>query len=80
VIGTPKPKGEGCLPKLGSSAGKPATMFCKERHVAVYLLELNNGDISVGSTDGLRRRFDSHQNGRVVSTSKYLPAARGASR
>jgi hypothetical protein len=53
---------------------------CKERHVAVCLRELNNGDISVGSTDGLRRRFDSHQNGRVVSTSKYLPAARGASR
>jgi putative endonuclease len=40
----------------------------------VYFLELSNGDIYVGSTDDLRRRFSSHQQGHVVSTSKYLPA------
>jgi putative endonuclease len=40
----------------------------------VYFLELSNGDIYVGSTDDLRRRFASHQQGRVVSTRKYLPA------
>ena len=40
----------------------------------VYFLELSNGDIYVGSTDDLRRRFAFHQQGRVVSTSKYLPA------
>jgi len=40
----------------------------------VYFLELSNGDIYVGSTDDLRRRFSSHQSGHVVSTSKYLPA------
>jgi len=40
----------------------------------VYFLELSNGDIYVGSTDDLRRRFASHQQGHVVSTSKYLPA------
>jgi predicted GIY-YIG superfamily endonuclease len=40
----------------------------------VYFLELSNGDIYVGSTDDLRRRFKSHQKGQVVSTRQYLPA------
>jgi predicted GIY-YIG superfamily endonuclease len=40
----------------------------------VYFLELRNGDIYVGSTDDLRRRFKSHQTGHVASTRKYLPA------
>jgi predicted GIY-YIG superfamily endonuclease len=39
----------------------------------VYFLELSNGDIYVGSTDDLRRRVTSHQQGHVISTSKYLP-------
>ncbi len=39
----------------------------------VSFLELSNGDIYVGSPDDLRRRFSSHQQGHVVSTSKYLP-------
>ena len=39
----------------------------------VYFLELSNGDVYVGSTDDLRRRVASHQQGHVVSTSKYLP-------
>ncbi|MFM9890171.1 MAG: GIY-YIG nuclease family protein [Rickettsiales bacterium] len=39
----------------------------------VYFLEMNNGDIYAGSTPDLRRRFESHQNGQVISTSKYLP-------
>jgi predicted GIY-YIG superfamily endonuclease len=39
----------------------------------VYFLELCNGDIYVGSTDDLRRRFDSHQRGYVLSTRNYLP-------
>lgn len=39
----------------------------------VYFLELSNGDIYIGSTDDLRRRFKSHQQRHVVSTSKYLP-------
>src|SRR5260370_17238672 len=39
----------------------------------VYFLELSNGDIYVGSTDDLRRRVASHQQGHVVSTSKFLP-------
>jgi putative endonuclease len=41
------------------------------RHV--YFLELKNGDIHVGSTDDLRRRFASRQQGHVASTSRYLP-------
>ena len=40
----------------------------------VYFLELTNGDVYVGSTHDLRRRFNSHQSGHVTSTSKYLPA------
>jgi predicted GIY-YIG superfamily endonuclease len=40
----------------------------------VYFLELKNGDIYVGSTNGLRRRFRAHENGQVSSTSTNLPA------
>jgi putative endonuclease len=40
----------------------------------VYFLELSNGDIYVGSTNDLRRRFSNHQEGSVASTRKYLPA------
>ncbi|HTW33441.1 MAG TPA: GIY-YIG nuclease family protein [Rhizomicrobium sp.] len=40
----------------------------------VYFLELNNGDVYVGSTDDLRRRFKSHQCGKVTSTRLLLPA------
>ncbi|MGC1444773.1 MAG: GIY-YIG nuclease family protein [Xanthobacteraceae bacterium] len=39
----------------------------------VYLIELKNGDIYVGSTNDLRRRIASHQQGDVTSTCKYLP-------
>jgi predicted GIY-YIG superfamily endonuclease len=39
----------------------------------VYFLELNNGDIYVGSTNDLRRRLSAHQQGSVASTCKYLP-------
>lgn len=41
----------------------------------VYFLELSNGDIYVGSTNDLKRRYSSHQSGRVLSTKTYLPAA-----
>lgn len=40
----------------------------------VYFLQLTNGDIYVGSTNDLRRRVASHQQGRVISTRRYLPA------
>jgi len=39
----------------------------------IYFLELSNGDIYVGSTNDLRRRFASHQQGHVSSTCNYLP-------
>ena len=39
----------------------------------VYFLELNNGDIYVGSTDDLRRRVTSHEQGQVKSTRPHLP-------
>jgi putative endonuclease len=39
----------------------------------VYFLELRNGDIYVGSTNDLKRRYASHADGRVVSTRSFLP-------
>ena len=39
----------------------------------VYFLELSNGDIYVGSANDLRRRYASHQAGRVLSTKAHLP-------
>ncbi|WP_095201065.1 GIY-YIG nuclease family protein [Mesorhizobium carmichaelinearum] len=39
----------------------------------VYFLQLRNGDIYVGSTNDLRRRFESHRSGHVVSTKANLP-------
>jgi len=40
----------------------------------VYFLELANGDIYVGSTNDLRRRVKSHDDGQVLSTRFHLPA------
>jgi putative endonuclease len=39
----------------------------------VYFLELNNGDIYVGSTNELRKRLHNHQNGQVLSTRSHCP-------
>jgi predicted GIY-YIG superfamily endonuclease len=54
-------------PKLQRSAGRlyPCGTF--------NFLELRNGDIYIGSTNDLRRRFASHQQG-CVDTKQYLPA------
>ena len=41
----------------------------------VYFLQLHNDDVYVGSTNDLRRRFESHQSGQVTSTKAYLPVA-----
>ena len=40
----------------------------------VYFLRLDNGDVYVGSTNDLRRRFATHKAGGVASTRKSLPA------
>jgi predicted GIY-YIG superfamily endonuclease len=39
----------------------------------VYFLELRNGDIYVGSTPDLKRRFTEHQDGRALSAKTYRP-------
>jgi putative endonuclease len=39
----------------------------------VYLLGLSNGELYVGSTNDLRRRLSTHQQGSVAATSKCLP-------
>ncbi|WP_292474417.1 GIY-YIG nuclease family protein [Mesorhizobium sp.] len=41
----------------------------------VYFLQLDNGDVYVGSTNDLRRRFESHRSGYVASTKAHLPVA-----
>ena len=55
------------ISRSGNAAqGDPAVWY-------VYFLQLSNGDIYVGSTNDLRRRFDSHQTGQVLSTKTYRP-------
>lgn len=39
----------------------------------VYFLRLSNNDIYVGSTNDLRRRIKSHNDGDVISTRAHLP-------
>ena len=39
----------------------------------VYFLELSNHDVYVGSTNDLKRRVFSHQNGDVTSTRAFRP-------
>lgn len=39
----------------------------------VYFFQLNNGHIYVGSTNDLKRRFKSHENGQVTSTKAHVP-------
>jgi len=39
----------------------------------VYFLELNNGNIYVGSTDDLKRRFSSHQAGVLSRQNHTFP-------
>ncbi|HYB57705.1 MAG TPA: GIY-YIG nuclease family protein [Alphaproteobacteria bacterium] len=39
----------------------------------VYFLQLNNGDVYVGSTNDLRRRVLSHEQGHVPSTKAHMP-------
>ncbi|WP_246506634.1 GIY-YIG nuclease family protein [Mesorhizobium silamurunense] len=38
-------------------------------------MQLDNGDVYVGSTNDLRRRFESHRSGYVASTKAHLPLA-----
>jgi len=44
----------------------------------VYFLQLSNNHIYVGSTDDLKRRFKSHQNGQVLSTRNNRPVVLSA--
>lgn len=40
----------------------------------VYFLLLKNGDVYVGSTNDLKRRYKSHNLGQVSATRPFLPA------
>lgn len=40
----------------------------------VYFLELSNNDIYIEHTRDLKQRFESHNNGNVISTKDFLPA------
>ena len=39
----------------------------------VYILRLENQHLYVGSTNDLKRRFEAHQRGHVVSTRAHTP-------
>ena len=39
----------------------------------VYVLSLSNGQIYIGFTKDLKKRIEEHNNGKVFTTSKYLP-------
>lgn len=66
-LATRKATAQGDRPKRSSAQGDSLLWY-------VYFLELSNGDIYVGSTNDLKRRFPSHQAGHVLSTKPYLPA------
>lgn len=40
----------------------------------VYFLELSNNQIYVGFSSDVHQRFEAHSEGKVLSTSKFLPA------
>jgi putative endonuclease len=61
--------GEGCLPKLLKERRETAAVWY------VDFLRLSNNDIYVGSTNDLRRRVKSHDDGHVLSTKAHLPVA-----
>ncbi len=61
--------GEGCLPKLLKERRETGAVWY------VYFLKLSNNDIYVGSTNDLRRRVKSHEDGHVLSTKAHLPVA-----
>ncbi len=60
--------GVGVSPEAHRSVGRPGPDVSY-----VYFLELKNGDVYVGSTSDLKRRYRSHQNGDVQSTKAYCP-------
>lgn len=41
----------------------------------VYCLNMSNGQIYTGSSSNLVKRFNTHQSGNVLTTSKYLPVS-----
>jgi hypothetical protein len=62
------------LPKLRRSAGRLSQPEVGGTRY-VYFLESTNGDIYVGSSGHLRRRFASHQNRQVASARLYPVSA-----
>ena len=40
----------------------------------IYFLELSNSDIYVGFSSNLKQRFKAHNDGKVPSTARFLPA------
>ncbi len=56
-----------------SVGGCPSMEKIGSRMWYVYFLELSDGSIYVGSTNDLKRRINSHQQGEVQSTKAYTP-------
>ena len=60
---TPRRKGRRVSPEAANVGGLCGTSISAAR----------NGDVYVGSTNDLRRRFESHRSGHVTSTKGNLP-------
>lgn len=39
----------------------------------VYIIKLKNGKLYTGSTSGLKKRIDNHNQGKIISTKAFRP-------
>src|SRR5260370_34894686 len=69
VAGHPETAGRRVSPEAPKERRETGTVWY------VYFLKLSNNEIYVGSTNDLRRRIKSHDDGHVLSTKSHLPVA-----
>lgn len=62
-------------PRPEAFGGRVVRSEARPIKVVRLIPAIEHGDIYVGSTNGLRRRVELHKQGRVYSTTRFLPAA-----